>query len=187
MIAERLPLPDPARGESFQITSKKVVQEDSPAYESRESHPVNRKIKKSGNGVWGEDEVPITRWENTDARVVVTPELRDVFHLNTDVIRRDAIKYQDTLNEHEHDVHVIRSLSTYMENWQYAGLRKKLPDGPQDDRYKVLFQDEQKRWYSAVIGYRDGYPSLITIFGSGDKRFLGKSRRGLEWEVERGK
>jgi hypothetical protein len=89
------------------------------------------------------------------------------------------VKYHRVLADHAHDKQVIQDLSRYLDRWAYAGRERK------QAHFRVLFQDEDGRWYSCTIGELLGSHNVVTVFGSSAREFLSRRRFGMIEEQER--
>jgi len=151
------------------------------AIPTRVAHPLNPAVRKDANGIWSGDDLPVMAWEAPEARVVVSPELRERLQLASPVLRWSAEKYQTVVAIHRRDVHVIAELTSYLEGWSFIGRETARPT-----LWRVLLQDESGRWYAVTLGELQGSENVITAFGSTKPNFLQNRVRGISDIIERG-
>ena len=144
-----------------------------------ETHPLNPGARRRRGGYWNEDSLPVTEWETPAQRVVVPQHLQQYLGATPAVLRWSAVKFHRVLVDHAHDKQVIQNLSRYLDRWAYAGRERK------QEHFRVLFQDEDERWYSCTIGELLGSHNVVTVFGSSARDFLPKRRLGMIEERER--
>lgn len=118
-----------------------------------ETSPYNPFAVRGPRGIWNEDSLPVTPWEDPDQRVVVPSALRRSLTLPVpDVLRWDAEKYRLVVSQHERDLLVTRDLSRRLNDWKYHGEET----GEHTGNQRILFQDETwpvvRRQHRAAAG-----------------------------------
>lgn len=142
-----------------------------------ETHPFNDTVTRKPGGIWGEAVLPILEWEIAERRVVVPTGLQASLTLPTPaVLRWAAVKYRNVTIKHDRDRVVANSLSPYLEQWVFHGEEL----GPKPGYQRILFQDENRRWYAVSIGPdRNGSHNMITVMGSTESNFVRNRLRGM--------
>jgi hypothetical protein len=143
--------------------------------------PHNPAAVRGPHGIWNEETIPVTEWEAPPYPVVLPTSLLP--HLPggmSPVLRWGRDKLLTVRRDHARDFAVIQELSRYLENWQYFGEERRRPD-----RYRILFPDENGRWYSVTIGPPLRSNNIVTVFGNPDPGFVANRLRGMRNVVER--
>lgn len=141
-------------------------------------HPLNVAVIRGMDGYWGSDSLPVTDWEAPEQRVVIPENLHESLNLRVQpVLRWDVEKYAIVIKQHSRDVpmHILGDLSGYLAKWRYHGTEIARPQNQ-----RILFQDEDGRWYAASIGPLLGSDNFISITGSSRDRFLRNRLSGIK-------
>lgn len=136
---------------------------------SMEVSSYNSRARRVRGGIWNEHVLPVMEWEAAEHRVVLPRDLQDALGIDTSVLRWASKKYLSVTEKHERDLHVVRDLSCYLNDWAYFGEES----DPRLGNARILFQDEINRWYAVSIGPDvSGSVDVITVSGSARKKFL---------------
>jgi hypothetical protein len=126
--------------------------------------------------------VSVLDWEDPQHRVILNPELQDLFGLENPVLRWNADKRRRNRADRRNDPEVIDDLSTYLDDWEFAGMERDHPGN-----WRALFWAKD-RWYAVSFG-PDGFGrfNTITVVGSKKPGHKENRLRGMVNIVERGK
>lgn len=124
------------------------------------------------SGIWNEETLAITDWEAPSRRVVIPESLQLAMSLGTPVLRWDAKKATKLWRDRPRDAHVRDDLTRYLAGWEYCGEEKRAGN------IRVLFQDEDGRWYAFSMGVLQRSFNAITVVGGSDAGFLNNRLRG---------
>ncbi|MCA9834012.1 MAG: hypothetical protein KC435_08710 [Thermomicrobiales bacterium] len=141
-----------------------------------ERHPNNYHVRRGVDGVWGSDEISVEDWEAPNARVILPPQMQSDLGFMSPVMRWSRSKYNEVINTHPRDLHIIEDLSNHLNKWKFLGREKGDPE-----KRRVLLYGDDNRWYSVTLGILLGSENVVSVTGSRRRGFV---RNRLEGMVE---
>lgn len=147
--------------------------------DDHETHPLNSKVRKGQDGIWGSDDLPVMEWEAAGARVVLTSDLQEALDLNSPILRWSKEKRESVLREHASDPRDVQTLR------DVSGLLRlpiKAGRDPRAGREEwLVYSQVDERMYRVVIG-RDGSGSvnIVTLYGSSKPQRIRQWTREME-------
>jgi hypothetical protein len=102
----------------------------------RERHPLNPRVFKGKDGIWGSDELPVMEWEAAEARVVLASEIIASLGASPSILRLSIAKRFEMLSKRPKTGPLLDSLSDLVPGWSYLGRE------PRGEVWNLLFPGE---------------------------------------------
>lgn len=113
----------------YQLSGKRALLERDAV-----AHPVNPRVRKDKNGVWGGDELPVMEWEVASERRIVPDDIVDIIGASSPVARVDVDTARKQPRKHRQTIDQWNDFDNVIRDWEW--WRKQSPEEARDSAYE---------------------------------------------------